>query len=59
MGAELRAAVRADRVARDVRSARESGVSATPAFFVNGRRHREAFDAGMLLEALQNSSPAG
>jgi protein-disulfide isomerase len=40
------------RVARDADSARAAGLSATPAFIVNGRRHAEAFDAGSLVEAL-------
>jgi protein-disulfide isomerase len=34
----------ATRVARDVDSADQSGVSGTPTFFVNGRRHHGAYD---------------
>ena len=41
-----------ERVQRDVRSAEASGVRGTPAFFVNGRLHQGAFDAGSLVEAL-------
>ena len=41
------------RVERDVRSARDSGATATPTFFVNGRRHDDAYDAGSLVAALQ------
>ena len=40
------------RVERDVRSAEASGARGTPAFFVNGRLHERAFDAGSLVEAL-------
>ncbi len=41
-----------DRVARDVRSALESGATGTPAFFVNGRLHEDVYDAGSLVAAL-------
>jgi protein-disulfide isomerase len=41
-----------ERVARDVRSAQASGARGTPAFFVNGRLHDGAFDAGSLVAAL-------
>jgi Na+/H+ antiporter NhaA len=34
----------APRIARDVASADESGVSGTPTFFINGRRHQGAYD---------------
>jgi protein-disulfide isomerase len=50
--AELVSGVHAARVARDADAARANGVNATPAFFVNGERHEEAFDAGSLVEAL-------
>jgi protein-disulfide isomerase len=46
------------RVARDNDAARAAGLSATPAFFVNGRRHTEAFDARSLVEALTSDSPS-
>jgi protein-disulfide isomerase len=39
------------RVARDVDSADLSGVSGTPTFFVNGRRHRGAYDIETLSKA--------
>ena len=45
------------RVARDAEAARASGVTGTPAFFVNGERHDESFDARSLVEAL-TSNPA-
>ncbi|WP_225847208.1 Na+/H+ antiporter NhaA [Streptomyces sp. HPF1205] len=42
----------ADRVSRDVDSADLSGVSGTPTFFVNGRRHHGAYDIGSLSKAV-------
>jgi protein-disulfide isomerase len=51
--AELEAGVHAERVARDVASARELGITGTPGFFVNGRRHEGAYDAGSLVAALR------
>ena len=44
MADELRRRVHAPRVSEDVASADESGVSGTPTFFVNGRRHYGAYD---------------
>jgi Na+/H+ antiporter NhaA len=38
----------AARVTRDVASADESGVSGTPTFFINGRRHQGAYDMATL-----------
>ena len=38
----------AARVSRDVASADESGVSGTPTFFINGRRHQGAYDIATL-----------
>jgi predicted DsbA family dithiol-disulfide isomerase len=38
-------------VARDVDSADLSGVSGTPTFFINGRRHRGAYDIETLSKA--------
>jgi Na+/H+ antiporter NhaA len=43
----------AARVAEDVDSADLSGVSGTPTFFVNGRRHYGAYDIGTLSAALR------
>jgi protein-disulfide isomerase len=45
---EVRRHVHAARVAEDVGSADASGVSGTPSFFINGRRHYGAYDAGTL-----------
>ncbi len=41
------------RVARDVDSADLSGVSGTPSFFVNGRRHHGAYDIDSLTAAVR------
>jgi protein-disulfide isomerase len=43
----------AARVARDVDSADLSGVSGTPTFFVNGRRHHGAYDIETLSAAVR------
>jgi Na+/H+ antiporter NhaA len=43
----------ASRVAMDVDSADLSGVSGTPTFFINGRRHRGAYDIGTLSAAVR------
>ncbi len=43
----------AARVAEDVASADESGVSGTPTFFVNGRRHYGVYDIGTLREEVR------
>jgi Na+/H+ antiporter NhaA len=43
----------APRVGRDVESADLSGVSGTPTFFVNGRRHHGAYDVDSLEAAVE------
>jgi Na+/H+ antiporter NhaA len=50
---DLREHVAADRIAEDVDSADLSGVSGTPTFFVNGRRHYGAYDIASLTQAVQ------
>jgi Na+/H+ antiporter NhaA len=50
---ELRDRTYAGRVARDVESADLSGVSGTPTFFVNGRRHHGAYDLEALTAAVK------
>lgn len=50
---ELGSAAHAPRVQRDLDSGEASGVTATPTFFVNGRLHEAAFDAGSLTAALE------
>lgn len=42
----------ARRIAEDVDSADLSGVSGTPTFFVNGRRHHGAYDVATLPRAV-------
>jgi protein-disulfide isomerase len=49
---ELREGRWRERVERDLSSARESGATGTPTFFVNGRLHDDAYDAGSLVAAL-------
>jgi protein-disulfide isomerase len=43
----------AGRIADDVASADESGVSGTPTFFINGRRHHGAYDIESLTAAVR------
>ena len=45
---EMRRRAHAPRVAEDVSSADASGVAGTPGFFINGRRHRGAYDVETL-----------
>jgi len=52
---ELRRRVYAPRVAEDVASADESGVSGTPTFFINGRRHQGAYDVKSLTEEVKRA----
>ena len=49
----LRDHVGANRIAQDVEGADLSGVSGTPTFFVNGRRHHGAYDIGTLSRAVR------
>jgi Na+/H+ antiporter NhaA len=50
---ELRTRKYAQRVSEDVASADESGVSGTPTFFINGRRHQGAYDVASLTVAVR------
>jgi Na+/H+ antiporter NhaA len=50
---ELRRRTHAARVSEDVASADASGVSGTPSFFVNGRRHTGVYDAATLGAAVR------
>ncbi len=50
---ELRRREYAPRISEDVASADESGVSGTPTFFINGRRHYGVYDIGTLTEAVR------
>ena len=49
---ELRRREYAARVSEDVASADESGVTGTPTFFINGRRHYGVYDIDTLTEAV-------
>jgi Na+/H+ antiporter NhaA len=51
--ADLREREYAPRVALDVASADESGVAGTPTFFINGKRHRGAYDVNTLTATVR------
>ncbi|GGU09929.1 Na+/H+ antiporter NhaA [Actinomadura citrea] len=53
--ADLRRHTGAGRIAEDVDSADLSGVSGTPTFFVNGRRHVGAYDIATLSAAVRGA----
>jgi Na+/H+ antiporter NhaA len=55
---ELREREHAPRVAEDVASADASGVAGTPSFFINGRRHRGAYDTDTLSAAVRRARNA-
>jgi Na+/H+ antiporter NhaA len=50
---ELRRREHAGRVLEDVASADESGVSGTPTFFINGRRHYGVYDVDTLTDEVR------
>jgi Na+/H+ antiporter NhaA len=50
---DLRRRAYAPRVSEDVASADASGVSGTPSFFINGRRHNGVYDVGTLSAAVR------
>jgi Na+/H+ antiporter NhaA len=50
---ELRRRTHAARVGEDVASADSSGVSGTPSFFINGRRHTGVYDVATLSAAVR------
>jgi Na+/H+ antiporter NhaA len=52
---EIRRHEYAPRVAEDVASADSSGVSGTPTFFINGRRHQGAYDIATLSTAVRSA----
>jgi Na+/H+ antiporter NhaA len=52
---ELRHHEHAPRVAEDVASADASGVSGTPTFFINGRRHHGVYDVDALTAAVRSA----
>jgi protein-disulfide isomerase len=52
-GEDLRKHRYGERVAEDVASADASGVSGTPTFFINGRRHQGVYDLDTLTAAIK------
>ena len=50
---EMRRREYVDRIREDVASADESGVSGTPTFFINGRRHHGVYDIDTLSHEVQ------
>jgi Na+/H+ antiporter NhaA len=56
--ARLASRAEAARVAEDVDSADLSGVSGTPTFFINGRRHHGSYDITALTEAVRAAKAA-
>jgi Na+/H+ antiporter NhaA len=52
---EIRRRVHAARVSADVASADASGVSGTPSFFINGRRHKGIYDVATLSQAVRSA----
>jgi protein-disulfide isomerase len=52
---DLRRHAKAPRIAEDVDSAALSGVSGTPTFFINGRRHYGAYDIDTLTAAVRTA----
>ncbi|MBS1883424.1 MAG: Na+/H+ antiporter NhaA [Actinobacteria bacterium] len=52
---EVRTRVHLPRVSEDVSSADASGVSGTPTFFVNGRRHHGVYDIDALTKAIRRA----
>jgi protein-disulfide isomerase len=52
-GEDLRTHEGAARIAEDVDSADLSGVSGTPSFFINGKRHYGAYDIATLTAAVK------
>ncbi|MDQ2881129.1 MAG: Na+/H+ antiporter NhaA [Actinomycetota bacterium] len=53
--ADLRKHIHAPRIAEDVESAGLSGVSGTPTFIINGRRHYGAYDITTLTTAVKTA----
>ncbi|MBS1888265.1 MAG: Na+/H+ antiporter NhaA [Actinobacteria bacterium] len=52
---EVRKRVYLERVSEDVSSADASGVSGTPTFFINGRRHQGVYDIDALTKAINRA----
>ncbi|MFJ5600079.1 DsbA family protein [Micromonospora parva] len=56
--ANLTSQAHAGRIDSDIDSADSSGVSGTPTFFINGRRHYGAYDITALTEAAPQTPEA-
>ncbi len=56
MSAEIDSGAHRERIDRDLASAKASGATGTPTFFVNGVRHFGAYDASSLVEALERQA---
>jgi protein-disulfide isomerase len=52
---ELRRRRYAPRVSADIAGADASGVSGTPSFFINGRRHHGVYDVATLTRAVRSA----
>lgn len=46
------------RVTEDIATGRESGVTSTPTFFINGHRHDAGYDFDVLMAAVERHAPA-
>ena len=55
---ELTDGTHAGRVREDFLSGVRSGVNGTPTFFINGRRHDQAWDLATLTAAIARAAPA-
>jgi protein-disulfide isomerase len=53
---EMAEHVHATRVHEDFMSGVRSGVNGTPTFYIDGRRHDDSYDPGVLLEALERAA---
>ena len=57
--ADLDACLRAERIAEDIEGADLSGVTGTPTFFINGRRHYGPYDIASLSAAVHAAEAHG
>lgn len=55
---ELQERTHRDRVREDVESGRDSGVTGTPTFFINGIRYQGDHDFGSMLAAVRRAVPS-
>jgi protein-disulfide isomerase len=56
---ELAEHVHAPRVHEDFMSGVRSGVNGTPTFYINGVRHNDSYETGVLLDALERAAALG